>query len=62
MVRDILTVRPKKETNEVWHIDMLKGDVRIRKALKDKVPLPPGGAVEFWYRDKGGKWKSRFTA
>jgi len=63
IVRDILSVRPKTDTNAVWHVDMSKGDVRIQ--IKDRAGHfkgPPGGAVEFWYKDAAGKWKARLTA
>lgn len=57
----ILTARGGKDKSEIWHVDMLKGDVRVQKSRKDKAPYPPGGAVEFWFKNSAGAWAQRPT-
>lgn len=61
-IKEILVVRRKKDENEIWKVDLLKGDVRIIKTRKDKIQLLPGGAVEFWFKNSDGKWQARLTA
>ena len=60
-IKEIMEARGGKDIGEIWHVSLIKGDIRITKSSNSR-DYPPGGAVEFWYKDKDGRWNSRPTA
>jgi len=55
-VQQVADSRGGKEDGEIWHVDRLKGDVRIRKSRDGS---NPDDDVELWHKDPTGSWTQR---
>ncbi|HVJ45914.1 MAG TPA: hypothetical protein VM511_05965 [Luteolibacter sp.] len=55
-VQHIADARGGKEDGEIWYIDRVKSDIRIRKSRGGS---NPNHDIEIWYQDEQGSWMKR---